>query len=144
MLTFPPDYTFVIQIVSFLLLWAALKRLTFDPMLRVLDQRDERTRGSQQEAEQLRLSAQSAAQEYESSLRQVRHSALQESESERKRAAEEQQRLLNAARAEADAELAKLRADLVAQVAQAQTTLAVEAHAIAALMAERATGRSLA
>lgn len=144
MLTFPPDYTFVIQIISFLLLWAALKRLTFDPMLRVLEQRDERTRGSQQQAEQLRLSAQTAAEEYESSLRQVRHSALQEGEIERKRAAEEQQRLLNAARAEADAELARLRSDLASQVAQAEKSLAVEAQAIAALMAERATGRSLA
>jgi len=144
MLTFPPDYTFVIQIISFLLLWAALKRLTFDPMLRVLEQRDERTRGSQQEAEQLRLGAQTAAQEYESSLRQVRHSVLRESEIERKRAEEEQQRLLNAARAEADAELARLRSDLASQVAQAEKSLAVEAQAIAALMAERATGRSLA
>jgi F-type H+-transporting ATPase subunit b len=144
MLTFPPDYTFVIQIVSFLLLWVALKKLTFDPMLQVLAQRDARTRGSQREAEELRANAQTAEHQYESSLREVRHRLLEETEAERKRAEQEQQRLLSTARAEAEAELAQLRRELASQVATAESALATEARALAGMMAERATGRSVA
>ncbi|MBI4515155.1 MAG: hypothetical protein HY699_04980 [Deltaproteobacteria bacterium] len=144
MLTFPPDFSFVIQIVSFLLLWAALKRLAFDPMLEVLAQREARTQGNQAAAEQLRAGAAAAEEQYQAALREVRHAVLQDSEAARKRAEEAHQRELNAARAEAEAELGRLRQDIAGQVAQAQTTLAAEARAIAALMAERVSGRSLA
>jgi len=45
MLTFPPDYTFLVQIVSFLILWQLLRRLAWAPMLRLLEERDERRIG---------------------------------------------------------------------------------------------------
>jgi F-type H+-transporting ATPase subunit b len=143
MLTFPPDFSFVIQVISFLLLWWALKRLTFDPVLHVLEEREARTRGGLAEAERTRAEAEAAAEQYESSLREVRHAVLQQTDAARKAAEEEQRRRLDAARAEADAELSRLRSDIAAQVEQAKATLAREAHAIGTLMAERVTGRSL-
>jgi len=144
MLTFPPDFSFVIQVVSFLLLWAALKRLAFDPILGVLAQREARTLGNLKTAETLRLEAQAVEEKYETSLRYVRQTVLVESDAARKRNETEQQRELTNAHEAAEAELAKLRADISAQVAAAQQTLAGEARAIGALMAERITGRRLA
>ena len=144
MLTFPPDITFVIQIISFLLLWAALKRLAFDPMLDLLAEREKRTHGGMEEAEVMRAAAQSAQQQYETTLRDLRHAVLVDAEAARQRGANEGQQQLATARSDADAELVKLRADLRAQVERAQVSLAAEAKAIAALMAERVSGRSLA
>ena len=144
MLTFPPDSSFVIQIVSFLLLWVALKRLAFDPMLHVLEQREQRTQGGMAEAESLRGAAQLAEQQYETSLRNVRQAVLREAEAAHQQAVAEQQRQLAAARQQADAELAQLRAEIAAQVQQAQAGLTAEAHVIAALVAERVSGRRLA
>ncbi|HUI26637.1 MAG TPA: ATP synthase F0 subunit B [Candidatus Kryptonia bacterium] len=144
MLTFPPDFSFVIQIVSFLLLWAALKRLAFDPILRVIEERERRTHGGMAEAEALRSAAQAAEQQYDGALHDVRHAALVDAETVRQQAEAEHNRQIAAARHDADVELAKLRADIAAQVQQAQASLSTEARAIAALMAERVTGRSLA
>jgi F-type H+-transporting ATPase subunit b len=143
MLTFPPDFSFVIQVVSFLLLWAALKRLAFDPILGVLAERDARTAGNLATAESLRVAAQADEEKFETSLRYVRQTVLVEAEAARKLAETEQQRALTAARAAADAELARLRADVSTQVANAQRTLAAEARNIGALMAERICGRPL-
>lgn len=144
MLTFPPDFSFVIQVISFLLLWAALKRLAFDPILGVLAQREARTTGNLKTAESLRAEAQATEEKYETSLRYVRQTVLVESDAARKRVETEQQRELTAAREAADADLAKLRADIGVQVAAARQTLTGEARAIGALMAERITGRRLA
>ena len=144
MLTFPPDFSFVIQIVSFLLLWAALKRLAFDPMMHVIEEREQRTHGGMAEAEALRAAAQAAEQQYENALRDVRHAVLVDAESARQQSEAEQNRQIAAARHDADVEQAKLRADIATQVQRAQATLSNEARSIAALMAERITGRSLA
>jgi F-type H+-transporting ATPase subunit b len=144
MLTFPPDFSFVIQIVSFLLLLAALKRLAFEPVLHVLDERAARTQGALAQAEQLTAQAHGAEEKYATSLRYVRQQVLVEAESARKRAQDEQRRELTSARAAADAELATLRTDIAAQVTRAQATLANEARTIGALMAERVSGRRLA
>lgn len=144
MLTFPPDFSFIVQIISFLLLWAALKRLTFDPVMRVLEQREERTRGGLAEAEHCRAAARSAEAEYEQSLRQVRQSVSQEADAARKEAAAEQQRQMAAARAAADEELTRMRREIATQVEEARKSLSEEARSIATQMAERVSGRSLA
>jgi F-type H+-transporting ATPase subunit b len=144
MLTFPPDFSFVIQIVSFLLLWAALKRLAFDPILSVLAEREARTHGNQAEAAKLSESAEAASQRCESSLRQVRQEVLAEAESGRKRAEQEQNQVIASARREAETEIALLRAEIAAQVEGAKASLQAEARSIAALMAQRVTGRDLA
>jgi F0F1-type ATP synthase membrane subunit b/b' len=52
MIAFPPDITFVIQIISFFVLWFGLKRLLFDPVLQVVDERKARTVGVREEAAQ--------------------------------------------------------------------------------------------
>lgn len=143
MLTFPPDFSFVIQIISFLLLWAALKRLAFDPMLRLLAERERRTHGGLAEAESTRAAAQAAEQQYDAALRDVRHAVLIDADAARQQAEIEHHRQIATARQAADSELAALRADIASQTRQAQTSLTAEARAIAALMAERVTGRSL-
>ncbi|HVN85348.1 MAG TPA: ATP synthase F0 subunit B [Candidatus Binatia bacterium] len=144
MLTFPPDFSFVIQIVSFLLLWAALKRLAFDPMLQLLEEREKRTRGGMEEAEALRNAAQNAQERYEADLHGVRQAVLADRDRARQRAEAEGQQQLAAARSDAEADLAVLRADIRSEVERAQASLTAEARAIAALMAERVSGRSLA
>lgn len=144
MLTFPPDSSFLIQIVSFLLLLAALRRLAFDPILNVLEEREKRTHGQMAEAEAMRAAASDGAQKYEAALQDVRRKVSQENEAARQQIQAEQQRQLAAAHQAAEADLAKLRTDLAAQVQAARASLSVEAGALAALMAERVSGRSLA
>src|SRR2546423_1408490 len=43
MLKIPPDYTFLVQIALFIALWLVLKRLWFDPALRIIHERAARS-----------------------------------------------------------------------------------------------------
>jgi hypothetical protein len=72
MLTFPPDISFVVQIVSFLVLWFGLKRLLFDPALHVLEERERRTVGARDAADGLRKAAEGSAADNEQRMKAIR------------------------------------------------------------------------
>lgn len=144
MLTFPPDYTFVVQLVTFFVLWLGLKRLLFDPVLQVIEQREARTVGAQQAAAALRGTADAAAAEYDRRMREVRHAVSQETEAARVATQAEERRTLATARSAAGAELAQLRERLSAQAQAARPGLTSEARALAAQVLAQVTGRPAA
>jgi F-type H+-transporting ATPase subunit b len=137
MLTLPPDETFLLQIALFVVLWFGLRRLLFDPMQRVLEERDVRTTGARAEAQRLTAAA-------ERRIREVRRGLAVESEKARSAAMAEQQRVLGEARERASAELGQLRATLEREAAAARPSLNTEAQQLAVRMLERVTGRVLA
>ena len=139
-----PDYSLVLQILIFVVLWQILKRILFEPFQKVLKERERRTVGARAEAEQLRSTATGAREEYKLALRDARVRIAQESEATRKAAQEEQSKAVNEARAAAGAELTRLRATLSQQVDEARKTLAAQANTIAFEMLDRVTGRSQA
>lgn len=144
MLTFPPDISFVIQIISFLVLWVGLKRLLFDPVLHVLEERESRTRGAASEAAAMRASAETAAAEYDRRLHEARQAASAEAQGERASTHAEEQQILTAAREQAGTQLTQLRESLSRQADAARPVLAVEARDLATRMVERVIGRPLA
>jgi F-type H+-transporting ATPase subunit b len=143
MLTFPPDFSFVIQIFSFVVLWFGLKRLLFDPVLQVLEMRESRTTGASQQAMETKAAAEVSAAEYERRLRDVRHRLAAEAEAAHAAAQAEERRVLAEARERASAELADLRESLNRQAAAARPALASAARDLAARMYERVVGRPL-
>jgi len=144
MLTFPPDYTFVVQIVLFLILWAGLKRLIFDPVVAMLDAREARTTGAKAAAAQMRSSTEVSAAEYEQKVQEARRQAAGDASVVRSGTAAEEQRVLDAAREEATKQLAVLRENLARQADAARPSLDGEAQQLAARMVERIAGRTLA
>ena len=144
MLTFPPDISFVVQIISFLLLWFGLKRLLFDPILQVLETRHARTVGTSREAAEIRAAADLAAADYERRMQEVRRTLGRESEAARAETQTEERRLLAEARERANTQLQQLRESLARRAAAARPALASEARELAARVIERVVGRSLA
>jgi F-type H+-transporting ATPase subunit b len=144
MLTFPPDFSFVIQIASFLVLWFGLKRLLFDPVLHVLEEREARTSGAQHRAVELKAEAEVSAAEYERRLHESRVASFAEAEVARSASRDEERRILAEVREQASAQLAQLRDNLGRQAEAARPALASEARDLASLMAERVVGRGLA
>jgi F-type H+-transporting ATPase subunit b len=144
MLTFPPDITFVIQIVSFLVLWWGLKRLLFDRVLQVLDQREARTTGTRRAAAEMTRAADASAAEYERRIQEVRQALSLDSERARSATQEEERRILTDARQAGSADLARLRAELSRQTQAARPALAAEARALSARLFEQAVGRPAA
>ena len=132
-----PNYSFFIQIITFVILWQGLKRLVFDPFLKVLDARDERTVAAQADAERLLADVERARGEYEQSLHQMRVEMAQEASAARNAAQEEGQRALAAARASANEEMLRMREQVAAQIAAARTSLSAQAQSIAQEMLAR-------
>jgi F-type H+-transporting ATPase subunit b len=143
MLTFPPDISFVIQIVLFLALWFGLKRLLFDPFQQVLVTREARTTGTTHAAAQMREAANLAQQEYERRLHALRQALAAEAAAAHAAAQAAEQEVLAAARQQASAQLTQLRDNLNQQAAAARSALAAEARGLAANLFERVVGRPL-
>jgi F-type H+-transporting ATPase subunit b len=131
------DFSFLAQIVLFAILWFGLKKLVFDPVLVVLDERKKRTVSAQAEAERLVSAAEDARSEYDRSLHEMRLQLAQETGAARNAAQAESQRALAAARTAAQDEISKLRAQVAAQVDEARQGLAAQAEAVAVQMLDR-------
>jgi F-type H+-transporting ATPase subunit b len=144
MLTFPPDISFLIQIASFLVLWFALKRLLFDPVLHVLEEREARTTGARKQAAADRAQADLSAAEYERRMHDVRLALVADAEAARNAARAEERRVVTEARDHANAQLTRLRESLAAQVQAAAPVVTAEAEGLAARIVEQVVGRPLA
>lgn len=134
-----PDYTLVIQIIAFVVLWVGLKRLVFEPMMDALDARNDRTVAVRAEAERLLAAAQEAQHDYEKSLHDLRVRMAQEAARARSAAQEEGARALAEAREAANEELRKMRAQVAAQIEDARRSLTAQADEIAREMLGRVT-----
>ncbi len=143
MLAIPPDFSFVVQIVSFFVLWLALKRLVWDPMLRVLEERESRTIGARARAEELQATASGDEAEYDRRLREVRSGLLAESKTARARVEAEEREIISVAHLQAGEELAALRKSLTQQAQEAREGLDRAARGLAQDIVQRVVGRPL-
>ena len=141
MLTFPPDYTFLIQFGAFLALIVVLSRLLFSPFLALLVERDARTIGDGRLAVAQRAEAESLAAKIEAELASVRSQTMNEVERLRRETREEEARLFSSAQTEASARLAELRSSISASTALARSALAAEAKTLADQMVTSVLGR---
>lgn len=141
MLTFPPDYTFLIQFGAFFALMLVLSRLLFAPFLQLLAEREARTVGDAERAAIQRSDAEQLATRIEADLAKVRAQTMSEVEAVRRSTREEESRLFSAAQSEASARLAELRSSISTATEQARSALADDARSIAEQMVTRILGR---
>jgi F-type H+-transporting ATPase subunit b len=140
-MAFPPDIAFVIQIVLFLALWVILKHWLFDPALRVLDLRRERTSGQLAEAERLNAEAARMQQECAAKLDAARAAGRDEVAEIRSEGEREEARILEAARSESAEVVNKARAGVAAELQTARSTMARYAAELSVEAAEKILGR---
>ncbi len=144
MLTFPPDISFVFQLVSFLILWVGLKRLLFDPMLQVLAAREARTVGTSREAAAMKTAAEERAAEYERRLGEIRHQLAAEVDAGRNTTQSEERQVIAAARDQVTAQLLELRQRLAQEAESARAVLAAEARELSTRMLNQVVGKTSA
>src|SRR5271155_325606 len=103
----PPDWgVFGVLIVSFLVFWFIFGWLFFKPFLKLLGEREHRFKDLSERTERLLKEERVAIEERERQLAEVTR------EVERRRAEEEASRVIGEARAQASAELEKVRAQI--------------------------------
>ncbi|GIW45029.1 MAG: hypothetical protein KatS3mg077_2311 [Candidatus Binatia bacterium] len=143
MLTFPPDFTFFVQIVSFLVLWLVLRQLAWAPMLRVLEERDQRTIGNRKIASQCQAEAERAQRTYDEALAQARVDITAKLQSARSAIAAEEQKILSEARAAAQRRLNDARDQLNRDLREAREAALQQAQDLGRFLARQILGREV-
>ena len=132
-----------ILLISFIIIIFPLNSLIFQPLIRVMEERDEKIAGARKRAEQVQEQAQEALDRYEESIRD----AHEESTAERRRrldvARGEMHAVTSTAKDEAGRDITRAREELGASLGEARETLRGSAQELATLAAERILGRSL-
>jgi F0F1-type ATP synthase membrane subunit b/b' len=142
MIKLPPDITFVIQVLSFLIFWQIMKRLLFAPVQRALEARAARTNGERARAETLQAEARARAAEVNAVLDEVRRQGVRQAEELRGRSEEQERVLLERSRADVLALLERERAVTRSQVEAARVPLRAEAERLADQVVAKVLGHT--
>ncbi len=140
---FPDGRTLVVLLILFALLIPLTDRILFRPLLRVLDEREERIAGARGRAVELAAEAKQLLGRYEAALRDAREHADGERKAYLRSARQEQAEALLAARRQSEEELARTRSEVGTAVERARAGLRREAETLAREVATRLLGRGL-
>lgn len=137
------DRTVVVQFVLFLLLAVLLKPLLFDPILRVFEERENRTEGARGKARKMQEKAGELLRKYERELERVNVVAAEEREKLRAETAKLEGEILAEARATTDKILEEGRKQIESEVGKIRFDLGRQSQTLARDIATRVLGREV-
>ena len=112
--------TFFIQVVNFLLLMWILNRLLFGPIVRAIEEREEKVRRLLKNTEEISSRAQGAKEDYEKKMKQAHVKAFEAKEKVRTEGVEEAERAVKKALGEAEKSLAETRGAIALEAEKAR------------------------
>lgn len=142
MIKLPPDITFVIQLVGFVVFWQLMRVLLFTPMQAALKARASRTSGARERAESLVTEAAEIDATIQAGLAAAKKEGAARADEIRRQAETTEHGIGARYRDEATALLERARAETRAQVEIARTPLASEAASLADSVVRRVLGRA--
>src|SRR5439155_26532692 len=131
------DKSLLVQLVNFLLLLVVLWKLLYRPLLAKMEERTAAIRKSLEEAQLARAEAQRQQEENAARLREAYAEAQAIRDAALKEAADEQRKLVEAARVEAQRLVETARAQMESDVRRAREELRREVADLATSVAER-------
>jgi F-type H+-transporting ATPase subunit b len=137
------DKSLIIQAVNFLILLVLLTKLLYKPLIKKMDERTQAIQKSLDEAQAARAEAQKERDEFAAKI-QAAHGEAQAIRAEAlKEAAEEQRRLVDAAKAEAARLVTNARQELEQDVRRARQELRQEVADLAIAVSQQLIKKSL-
>ena len=124
-------------IVIVLLFYIIMRAIFFQPLLKVMAERDARTVGAQQAAEAAQAVAAEKVHQYQEALKQARAKVYAEQEADRKKLLDERVAVLKEARTKAGAEVNAAKERTAAEFASAKKEIESTAAQLAAEIARR-------
>ncbi len=137
------DKSLIIQAINFVILLFVLHRLLYKPLMATMEARSSAIKKSLDEAQAARAEATRQQEENAARLKAAYSEAAAIHDQARKDAAEEQRRLVEAARAESQRMMESAKAQLEADVRRAREDLRREVSEIAVAVAEKLVRQSL-
>lgn len=131
------DLTLLVQLALLAVLVAVMRPLVFAPLLAVIDSRAQRIQGTRAEAERLRRLGEADRAAYEARIVEARRAAVHEREALREQGRLQAQRLGEAARQRAAAQLLAARRQVEVEAAAASASLGAEVEPLAHQVVKR-------
>lgn len=111
-------------VIFFIFLTHFLKRVYFAPVAKILEERRQQTDGMRELAQRAHEAANKRSSEFETAIQLVRSQILQENEVRRRLWAEEQGKLVDAARTAAEQEVVAAKVDIARELEGAKVDVA--------------------
>ena len=141
--TLDVDRTLVLQMVLFMLLILLLKPLLFDPVLRVFEQREQRTEGARAEARRMEERAGELIRAYERELDRLRQIASEERERLRNETARLEAEIMHEAREVSHRIVSQGRQQIDDKIRAIEADLAGRSDEMGKMIAARVLGREV-
>lgn len=139
----PSPLTLISLLVLFIVLVFPLNALVFRPIFNTLDERDRRTAGAREQADEVSKQADEILNRYRTELSAARSVAEQSRREAVENAREEQARVTTAARTEAEQKVEQGRSELAASLEQARSDMGGHVRELADAAAQQILGRAL-
>jgi F-type H+-transporting ATPase subunit b len=137
------DLTFFAHFILFTAFVVLMKDLVLDPLLKVFDERERRTRGAIEGAREMDEQAIALKQDFEGKLEGVRREAAVDREKVRSRVKKAEAELMDSARSKAAEKLKTGTIEISAEVDRIRKDLDAQQDKLAAQIASRVLGREV-
>lgn len=137
------DYSLVVQIVLFLILWSILRRVLFGPVGRVMAERERRTDGAHAEARSLVEEGKELQERYDAAIAKARAEGEAIKSEIREEALKARNAILSQGRDVAAQKIQEIRGEVQMELEAARRVASANADALAEEMAEKVLGRKL-
>jgi F-type H+-transporting ATPase subunit b len=137
------DKTLFVQVGLFIVLWAFLKPLLFDPMLKLFEERERKIEGTIADARKIDLQSADAKATYDEALAKARAAGALERDRLRAEGIKKENELLTAARVASQQKIDEGRTQSLKEVDAARSDLSKERQVLARDVATRVLGREV-
>jgi len=138
------NWTFFVQVINFLVLMFILNKILYKPILKVLDERDERVVGGQTKAKQLVAESEKIISSYNDKLQVAKIDALGTKNTARKEASDQANVIIEDARRKAEDIISQVQQEMAKEIERVKKELEPEVGIMAATIAQQILGRKVA
>lgn len=138
------NWTFFVQVLNFLILMVVLNKILYKPILKVLDERDERIVGGREKAKELIAESDTILNTYKGKLQVSKIEALGTKNTARKEASDQANVIIGEARGKAEGIISKVQQDMAREIDRVKKELEPEVGIMAATIAQQILGRKVA
>ena len=138
------NFTILIQAINFYLLIVILNKILYKPILKILDEREQRINGQQQQAKKILEDGQAIVAEYNQKLYNAKIDAMNTKNTARNQASEQANAIIDDSRKKAEDIIGQMQQQMANEMAQAKKDLEPELSVMAATIAQQILGRKVA
>ncbi len=135
------DWTLIVQAVNFLIFMVLINKFLFQPLLRLMEEREKELNGIYSEAEALKVKAEQLLKEVEETLSKAKEEAKKIIDAAVKEAREEKERIISQAQEEASIKVEKAKEEIWQAFESEKAKLEAEAEKLAEEIIRKILGK---